>query len=206
MSPIDATRRMAGTASSVVLAQMTTVATFLALLALDFPTLEDLGSLVGVGMLLVCPLTLVLLPALLTRRQESAFRPAPATPWLGRLVTRHSRTLAGAGIVLTIGLAVAARGLKVDTRIERLQARTPGVDFERQISERFGLPQDVLLAVNESEHLEPLVEADRRLREDVARHYASILVSGIGLVLPPAREQAAVALALRASNRSVPEI
>jgi predicted RND superfamily exporter protein len=205
-SPLDATRRMAGTASSVVLAQATSVATFLALLALDFPTLEDLGSLVGLGMLLVCPLTLVLLPALLTRRQETSFRSAPATPWLGRLVTKHSRTLAAIGIVLTIGGAVAARGLTVDTRIERLQARTPGADFERQIAVRFGLPEDVLLAVNENEHLEPLIEADRRLTETVARRDASISVSGISLLLPPAREQAAVARTLTTSNQTLADV
>ncbi len=205
-SALDATSRMAGTASSVVLAQATSVATFLALLALDFPTLEDLGSLVGVGMLLVCPLTLVLLPALLARRQEATFRPAPAVPWLGRLVARHSRVIAGVGIALTIASAVAARGLKIDTRLERLQARTPGADYEREIADRFGLPQDVLLAVNESEHLEPLVEADRRLGQEIARYDASIVVSGIGLVLPPALTQAAVGQALRASNQTIPEI
>jgi predicted RND superfamily exporter protein len=50
----DAIRGMSGTASSVVLAQMTTAATFLALLVIDFPTLQDLGSLVGLGILLCC--------------------------------------------------------------------------------------------------------------------------------------------------------
>jgi predicted exporter len=157
-------------------------------------------------MLLVCPLTLILLPALLTGRRESAFRPAPATPWLGLWVTKHSRTLAGAGIVLTIGSAVAARGLNVDTRIERLQARTPGADFEREIAGRFGLPEDVLLVLNENEHLDPLIEADRRLKEEVGRYDASIAVSGIGLLLPPAREQTAVSQALRTSNQPVSEI
>ena len=53
----DAIRGMSGTASSVVLAQMTTAATFLALLLIDFPTLQDLGSLVGLGILLCCGLT-----------------------------------------------------------------------------------------------------------------------------------------------------
>src|SRR5262249_13871704 len=45
-SPEDATRRMSGTAVSVVLAQVTTAATFGALLLIDFPTLQDLGVLV----------------------------------------------------------------------------------------------------------------------------------------------------------------
>ena len=37
-SPEDATRRLAGVASSVVLANVTTAATFLALVFVDFPT------------------------------------------------------------------------------------------------------------------------------------------------------------------------
>src|SRR4029077_9977186 len=46
-SPDEAIHRMGGTASSVILAQVTTAATFLALLFVDFPTLRDLGRLVG---------------------------------------------------------------------------------------------------------------------------------------------------------------
>src|SRR6202158_6339484 len=57
----DATLGMAGTASSVVLAQATTAATFFALLFIDFPTLQALGSLVGLGILLCCGFTLLLL-------------------------------------------------------------------------------------------------------------------------------------------------
>ena len=75
---------MGGTASSVVLAQVTTAATFFALLFIDFPTLQELGGLVGLGILLCCGLTLLLLPALLPRTG----RPPGA---------RHSRRPGSAG-------------------------------------------------------------------------------------------------------------
>ena len=89
----------AGRAASVVLAQVTTVATFLALLVLDFPTLADLGGLVGIGMLIVCPLTLMLLPPMLPDRAATRRR-ALTAPWLGALAVRHSRA------ILTVGVAL----------------------------------------------------------------------------------------------------
>jgi predicted RND superfamily exporter protein len=196
----EATRRMSGTASSVVLAQMTSVATFLALLLLDFPTLEDLGGLVGIGMLLVCPLTLILLPALFVRTGSARLRRAPATPRLGEFVTRHSRAIVVAGVVLTVIFGAAIPRLRIDTRLERLQPRTAGADLERDIATRFGLPQDVFLAMNENRDLEPLLEADRRLNEQLGTIDPSIVISGATLLLPPASEQARVSSIIRSTG------
>ena len=202
LAPLDATRRMASTASSVVLAQVTSVATFFALLVLDFPTLQDLGGLVGLGMLLVCPLTLVLLPALLPRSQTAARRRSPSAPWLGRVVSNYSGPIVWISLVATVVLAAASRGLHIDTRIERLQAHTQGADVEHVIAERFSLPMDVLLALNENERLEPLIDADQRLGVQLARYDPSITASGIGLLLPAAGAQAEVADAIRASGQT----
>jgi predicted exporter len=200
LDPLEATRKLAGTAASVVLAQVTTIATFFALLVLDFPTLQDLGALVGLGMVLVCPLTLILLPPMLPRSTGRAHRRAPAAPWLGALVTRRSGAILSFGIALTIGLGVAARHLQLDPRIERLQARTPGVDQEREIARRFSLPLDVLLVLRSDTAIDPLVEADVRLRTRLAAWDSSITASGISLLLPPAQAQAAVAHAIETSG------
>jgi predicted exporter len=201
--PLDATRKLAGTAASVVLAQVTTVATFFALLVLDFPTLQDLGGLVGLGMVLVCPLTLILLPPMLPRSTGTAPRRAPAAPWLGALVTRRSGVILSLGIALTIGLGVAARRLQLDPRIERLQARTPGADQEREIARRFSLPLDVLLVLRDDSAVEPLVDADARLRARVTAWDSSITVSGISLLLPPAQVQTTIAHAIETSGIDV---
>jgi predicted RND superfamily exporter protein len=198
-SPIDATGRMAGTASSVVLAQATTAVTFFALIVIDFPTLQDLGALVGLGMLLVCVFTPVLLPALLASGPAADRGRVLVTPWLGRFVTRRSAAIVWVSVLATLILAAASTHLHLDARIDRLQANTPDVALEHAIADRFSLPRDVLLVLSEHEHLEALLEAHARLRERLAQRDPAIATSGIGLLLPSVAEQDQVAREIRAS-------
>jgi predicted exporter len=135
----DATRRMAGTAWSVIVAQGTTAATFLALLLIDFPTLQDLGSLVGIGMLLCCIFTILLLPAMLSKTRAQQGR-ALTAQWLGDFVTGAARPIVWIGAVATIALAAASTQVRLDTGVERLQAQTGGAVLERQVADRFSLP------------------------------------------------------------------
>ena len=130
----EAWRRMSGTAVSVILAELTTVATFLALLFIDFPTLNELGALIGGGMLLTCFFTLVLVPALLARDSRKRGRALTAA-WLGTLVARRQKLILVAGVVVTLALGAAATRLRIDMSLERLQARTASSDLERQVAE-----------------------------------------------------------------------
>jgi uncharacterized protein len=198
----DAVRRMGGTASSVVLAQMTTAATFFALLFIDFPPLQDLGSLVGLGILLCCGLTLLLLPALLPRQTDA--RPTRGgrgltAAWLGRFVTRAAGPIVWVSAIATVAFAAASTQLHLDTSIDRLQAQTRGAVLEREVADRFSLPRDILLVLNEHEDIEPLLEADARLERALAAEAPSVAASGIGFLLPPAREQARVAQLIHAA-------
>jgi predicted RND superfamily exporter protein len=194
--PADACKGMSGTALGVLLAQLTTAATFFALLFIDFPTLRDLGGLVGTGILLSCAFTLVLLPALLARDSTTRGRVLTAT-WLGNFVMRHSRAIVVAGALATVILGAAATRIRVDMSLERLQARTSDVDLERDVAARFSLPTDVLLVVNESPTLDPLLDTDARLAETFASRLPTVAVSGISLVLPPSATQQMVADEIR---------
>jgi uncharacterized protein len=196
----EAVRRMGGTASSVVLAQVTTAATFFALLFIDFPTLQDLGSLVGLGILLCCGLTLLMLPALLPRRIDARPGRGLAAAWLGRFVTRAAGPIVWVSVIATIALAAAATRLHLDTSIEKLQAQTGGAALEKEVADRFSLPRDVLLVLNEHEDIEPLLEADARLERALASEAPSVVASGIGFLLPSARDQAGVAQVIRATG------
>jgi predicted RND superfamily exporter protein len=153
----EAVRRMGGTASSVALAQLTTAATFFALLCVDFPTLQELGSLVGLGILLCCALTLLLLPALLPRRVDARPGRGLTAAWLGRFVTRGAGPIVWVSAIATIGLGVASTRLQLDISLERLQAQTRGAVLEQEVAARFSLPRDVLLVLNEHEDIEPLL-------------------------------------------------
>jgi len=196
----DATRRLSGTASSVVLANITTAVTFAALITVDFPTLRDLGSLVGLGILLCCALTLVLLPAMLSR-----YRPAHAprmitAAWLGRFVQQRARWIVIGGAAATVGLGVAATRLRLDTGIDRLQAQTEGARLEKQVADRFSLPRDVLLVLNDAADLEQMLQADERLQAALAAKLPSVSASGISFLLPSERSQAAVAQAIGSAD------
>lgn len=201
--PDEAVARLGGTAASVVLAQMTTAATFFALLATDFPTLHDLGALVGLGILLCCGLTLVLFPAMLPRRAEAPAGRLLTAAWLGRFVTRAALPIVVCGAAATLILAVASTRLRLDTSIEKLQARTKGSLLEQQLTDRFSLPRDVLLVMNEGERLDPLLETDERLEETLAAKVRSVQTSGAGLLLPSASRQALVARAIGDAGTTV---
>ena len=86
----EAIARTSGTATSVMLAYGTTAATFLALILVDFPSLEDLGRLVGLGILVCCVLLLTLLPALIGVTSPKRRR-APGDVRLARPVRRAAR-------------------------------------------------------------------------------------------------------------------
>jgi uncharacterized protein len=193
----EAVGRMSGTASSVVLAQGTTAATFFALLLIDFPTLQDLGSLVGLGILLCCALTILLLPPLLPQGNGARGGRLISAPWLGRFVTAAVRPIVWASVIATIVLAAGATRLRLDTSIEKLQAQTRGAMLEREVADRFSLPRDVLLVLNEHADIEPLLETDARLAHALAARAPTVAASGIGFMLPAAREQAEVAAAIR---------
>ena len=191
-SEIDAIARSSGTAASIVLAYGTTAATFLALLLLDFPSLEDLGRLVGLGILVCCALVLTLVPALIRVTTPKAGGRAVGSAWLGRLVERRGRGILVAAGVVTLVLGASASRLRLDTSLDRLKTRTEGAELEEQVANRFSLPRDVILALGEGPQLEPLLVSAAALAGAVERDLPSAVVSGPGTLLPPAPDQAAV--------------
>jgi hypothetical protein len=189
--PEEAFGRSAGTASAVLLAYVTTAATFLALLVVDFPILDELGMLVGVGILACSALVLLLLPGLVGFTRPARSRPVE-TVWLGRLVERRGRAILVCGLLLTIGLGAAASRLQINLSLERLQARTAGTELERELADRFSLPRDIVIAIGEGPVLEPLLASASSLSAAVAQALPEIGLSSPHALLPPASEQALV--------------
>jgi predicted exporter len=196
----DAIAMTSGTATSVMLAYGTTAATFLALVLVDFPSLQDLGRLVGLGILVCCALLLTLLPAMigLTSPQLPA-RPV-ISAWLGRFVERHGRAILAAGVVCTLVLGVFAVRLRVNTSLEKLRAQTEGSALEDDVADRFSLPRDVLLAIGEGPQLEPLLASAHQLASAASRDVPSMTISSPDMVLPPASEQEEVSAVVKQAN------
>jgi predicted exporter len=188
----QAIARASGTATSIMLAYATTAATFLALVVVDFPSLEDLGRLVGLGILVCCVLLLTLLPALIRITAPKMGGRAIVALWLSRLVERRSRAILVAAGVATVVLGAAGWRLRLDTSLDRLKTRTEATMLEERVADRFALPRDVVLALGEGPRLESLLASASRLAGAVARKLPSVVVSAPDLLLPPADEQAAV--------------
>jgi hypothetical protein len=200
--PASAIGRLAGAGTSMLLGCLTTAATFFGLTWIDLPALQQLGWLVGIGMLLGGPLTLLLVPAMLPNRVPRSR--ALSLPWLAPFVRRHHRiVLITAGIATVVALPFVP-GLDLDLRLQRLQPATPAVQVQGQLPERFGLDQEVGIVVARGEDLDALLTADRALAAAMRKHATA--VSGPSQLLPPADEQAETSRALRTLSDDVTTI
>lgn len=201
--PEEAVARLAGSGTSMLLGMMTSAATFLALTLVEFPSLQELGRLIGVGMVFGGLLTWILVPALLPgsvkRRTAPAFRRLPG------FVSRHRRSVLVAAGLVTLVLGASIPWLRVDLSLQRLQPKTPRMQLEREIARRFGLPEDVCIVLGEGARLEPLLEKDEALGRAVAASGSKAPVFSATSVLPSAGRQARVAAVLeRAETGEVP--
>ena len=147
------------------------------------------GGLVGLGILLCCALTLLLLPALLPRHANVPPGRGLTAAWLARFVTRPRGRSSGSARLATVALGAASSRLRIDTSIEKLQAQTRGAALEQQVA------RPVLAAARRA------AGAERKRRDSirsskltrassarVATQAPSVAASGIGFLLPPAAE------------------
>lgn len=204
-SPAAAIPNLAGAGTSMLLGCLTTAATFFGLTWIDLPGLQELGRLVGVGMVLGGPLTLVLVAAMLPERPRRRPRGLSAE-WLARFVRRRRNAiLIGAGLATAAALPLLAK-LNLDLRLERLQPEAPSVHLQRQLGERFGVDRDVALAVGDGADLDALVAGDRQFRAGLRGVAPAVAVSGPGQLLPPLAEQAETGRLLTPVAANVPVI
>jgi uncharacterized protein len=188
----SAIRRLSQTVKSVFLGYVTTVATFGALMFIDFPSLEELGRLVALGMLLSAVLTLMFVPAFLSFHRSSGPRRSPHLPQLAELVERRSTAILWIAGVLTLGSLLALPRLEVIASLERLQPHTAGSAIEDELEERFRFPQNVMLVLSVGPELDPVLEKHRALERGLAARGQSVPFSSPLVFLPPQREQAEV--------------
>lgn len=189
-SPDEAIAGLGGSASSMLLGMWTTAATFYGLTVIDFPSLQELGALIGHGMVLCGLLTLVLVPALFPRRVTRRVPPLTAW-WLARFVTAHATKILIVAIVLTGAMIAAAKGLTVDAGLDKLRSTSAAADVEQQIAARFGLPRDVLIVLARGTDLDALLADNERFVDALARARPSLLFYAPSSLLPSEERQAA---------------
>jgi predicted RND superfamily exporter protein len=196
-------------ALSVMLGVVTTAATFLALLLMDFPTLQELGALVGVGILICGVLTVVIIPALLwswppapPTKQISPSR-GPGAHALGRFIARSHRAILAGAAILTIVLAPGISQVRLVATLDKLRPATGSSAIEAAIATHFGVTQDVHLVIAEGPGLEPLLEAHSRFLEELRRKSDGVQLQSPVALLPPASVQDARARRIQAAAPDV---
>lgn len=200
-APDEAIRRLGRPAASMLLGMWTTAATFLGLLVVDFPSLEQLGLLIGLSMIVCGLLTLALVPASLSSRPAAAIRPL-TMPGLAAFVRRRRVSILVIAALATAAGAYFASTLRIDPTLERLRSVTPGAEFVRQVSQEFGLPTDVSVVLAEGTDLEHLLQQNEALRRRLAREAPALIVHAPSALLPSERTQAARA---RVVSSAVPD-
>ena len=181
----DAIGAIASPTASMLYGMLTTAATFYGLLFVDFPSLQQLGLLIGHSMVACGVLTLVLVPALLPDRPRGRQRRGVLEwPRFAGWVAARRKPLLWLAAGLTLVLGAAATRLQVNATLDRLKATTPGALFEEQVQKDFGLPSDVFILVQQGPDLEPLLEENERVLSDLKQRAPALAVDGGSSLLP----------------------
>lgn len=192
----------AGPSSSMLLGMWTTAATFLGLTFVDFPSLQELGRLIGYSMALCGVFTLALVPALLPKALPRGRVRSISMPGLARWIVRYHRPIIACAAVLTVILGAASTRLRINPSLDRLRSTSGAAELEQRISTAFGLPADVYVVLAEGTDLETLLTANEALVGRLKAQMAGTPVQAPTTLLPSQAAQAARAHAVRRAGLS----
>lgn len=199
LTPQQAVATLGGTGVSILLGAVTTTATFLGLWFMSFPSLQQLGVIVGLGILVTAFLTLTVLVAGLPGSAWAAQARDLTLPGLARFVTRWRRSILIVSAVVTVPLAAGMMRVEVDATLERLRPRGEGLAIEQEIVSRFGLPRDVYLVVDRAPALDTLLDRADALQTELDG-IPGVRASGPTALLPTTKQQATRAEALASAR------
>ena len=174
---------------SVAIAFTTTTATFLGLLFVDLPALQDLGLIAGIGVLACGAAAVLLFPAVAPIRLSAAQQRPLRTPFLASVVLCYRWPIVAAAATTTVLLWIFAPPLRFSPTVQKLAPTSAAGTLEREIAARFNLPEEALFAVGESADLEPLLESHARLTTELAALGPAIALGSPVSLLPPRAEQ-----------------
>jgi predicted RND superfamily exporter protein len=202
----DAVRQTAGPSASMLLGMWTTAATFYGLTVVDFPSLEQLGRLIGHSMVVCGLLTLFIVPAMLPRARRAGAQRRLTMPRLAGFVKARATHLLIAAVALSLLLAIAATRVRVNPSLERLRSVTPAAALEAEIGRAFGLPSDVYAVLAEGPDLDQLLRANEALVNRVREEAPGVRVHAPTLLLPSDETQARRAERISAEIPATPVI
>jgi predicted exporter len=181
----DVPAAIAGPSRSMLLGMWTTAATFYGLMFVDFPSLQQLGRLLGHSMVVCGVLTLVMVPRSCRGARRDA-RSRAAMPRLAAWLLRRRRPVLACSVVLTCVLGFAATRLQINPTLDRLRSVTDAARLESRIGSAFGLPGDVYVVLAEGPQLEPLLETNERLARRLSAELPDLAFQPPTRLLPSA--------------------
>jgi uncharacterized protein len=193
---------IAGPSSSMLLGMWTTAATFYGLTFVDFPSLQQLGLLIGHAMMICGVLTLVLVPALLPRSIAVGARRRLKMPALAEWVARRRVMVLGAAALTTGVLGVAAAGLQVNPTLDRLRSVTGAARLEERLAPMFGLPREVYVVLARSADLESLLQTNEKLTAAISSELPGVGLQSPTRLLPSQATQEQTAARIRDARLS----
>lgn len=189
-SPEGAVRETGGPSASMLLGMWTTAATFYGLMVVDFPSLEQLGRLIGHSMVVCGVLTLFIVPAMLPRVARATPPRRLTMPRLAGFVRARANALLAGAVVLSLLLGAAATRVRINPSLERLRSVTPAAVLETEIARSFGLPSEVYVVLAEGPDLEDLLGANERLASRLRQETPAVRVHAPSTLLPSQAAQA----------------
>jgi predicted exporter len=202
-SPGDAIRATAAPAASMLLGMWTTAAAFLGLLVVDFPSLEQLGLLIGLSMIVCGLMTLLVVPAALPSTPPSRLPRSLALPAIPAFVARHRAGVLSAALLLTIVMGYFASTVRVDFTLDRLRSVTPGARQLEDVTRAFAIPQDVYVVLAEGADLNSLLSDNEAFVARLRENARDMNVQPPTAILPAPGTQAERLRRIRASVRDL---
>ncbi|HUP39422.1 MAG TPA: MMPL family transporter [Vicinamibacterales bacterium] len=201
LTPQEAAQAIAEPSKSMLLGMWTTAVTFYGLMFVDFPSLQELGRLVGHSMVVCGLATLFLVPATLPRNARTAQR-ALVLPGLAGWIFRHRTAVLAGSLIATLGLGAAASRIRINPTLERLRSTTDAATVEARIASTFGLPGEVSVIVAHGPDLDRLLSTNETVVARLALELPTIRVEPPSRLLPSVATQAERAERLTASGIS----
>jgi predicted RND superfamily exporter protein len=194
---LDAITALGEPVVSMTTGFLTTAATFLAVTVVDFPSLRELGRLVGFGMVFGAVCTAAVVAALVP--SKAAHWRAPTADRLASTIMRYGAVSLVVAGVATVVLGWSARSLQTDFTLRALQLSTPVAHFDENLRKRFGLSGDPTIILGESASIPDALALDERFRRALSGHAGLVGVTSVTDFLPTAARQDAAAEAIRAA-------
>jgi predicted RND superfamily exporter protein len=202
---------MRSTIPGVVLAAVTTAATFYAFLATDFRGMTQLGFLTGSGILLFLFCVVFLLPALIIVTEQKANRRAPKlylhSFGSGKLIdfsVARPRLVIVSWSIFIVVCALLATRLRFSDNIQDLRAKgNAGVLAQERLTRKFGQSFDFMMYVVEGKTEEGVLDEMNTAAtelEPLVRDHTIASYQSISTFLPPAAQQEAVIRKLTAGR------